>query len=123
MNRRQIFEKLGTLNFDKEQFYVLSGASLVAQEIILETEDIDLSCSKELYDSLDWPTKIGAFGKEIKFFDCFEISHCLFENKDKTIKINGYNFADLNNVLEIKLELNREKDVKIIEKLQKIVKN
>ena len=122
MNKSELFKKLNVLNLDKNKYYILSGASLVAQNIIDETNDIDLSCDKDLYDSLNWNTSIGAFNREIKQKDCFEISTNLYEFKDKAIKINGYNFANLENILEVKLMLNRPKDQEIIKHLQSIIK-
>ena len=122
MNRKELFEKLNSLNLDKNKFYVLSGASLLAQNIVDQAKDIDISCDKEIYDNLDWKPKIGALGKEIKSFDCFDISYNLYERKDDIIKIEGYNFASLENILYVKLLLNRNKDKKIIEKLKSIIK-
>ena len=57
MTKDEIFKKLDSLDLDKEKYIVISGASLVAQDIIEETEDIDLCCSDEYYHCLDWDTK------------------------------------------------------------------
>lgn len=120
MNKQVIFERLSNLDLDKNKYIIISGASLVAQGVIETTPDIDLACPKEYYDSLNWSTKIGAFGKEIKYKSDFEISENLFMPND-TIVINGYRFLTIEKCLEIKLALNREKDKKVIAKLKKFL--
>lgn len=122
MNKSELFEKLNILNIDKDKYFILSGASLLAQDVIDNTPDIDLSCEKDVYDSLDWDSRVGAFGTEIKYRDCFDIAPNFYEMKNETIRINGYNFANLKSILRIKLMLNRPKDRNIIEKLKTLVK-
>ena len=73
MNKVEVFEKLDKLDLDKNNYIIISGASLVVQDIIDDTSDVDLSCSKEYYNSIEWPTKTGYFNTEIKYKDCFEI--------------------------------------------------
>ena len=116
MTKEEIFKKLETLDFDKNEYIIISGASLVVQDIIEETKDIDLTCSKELYEAIDWDTKMGALDVEIKYYDDFEISNNLHSPEDVVI-INGYQFMNLEKCLEIKKLLNRKKDKKIIEKI------
>jgi len=101
---------------------IISGASLVIQNIINETWDIDLSCDIDYYNLLDWDKKIGALGKEIKFNDVFEISNNLYYPEDIII-IDGYKFMNLEKCLEIKKKLNRDKDRYIIDKLEKLLKD
>ena len=117
MNKLEIFKELEKLDLPKDKYIVISGASLVVQDIIDETDDIDLTCSKEFYNKLDWPTRIGAFGKEVKYKDCFEISDNLYEYQD-IVLINSYRFLSLEDCLEIKKRLNRPKDKKLIKELE-----
>ena len=117
MMKEEIFKELEKLDLPKDKYIVISGASLVVQGIIEETDDIDLVCSKELYDNLDWPTRIGAFGIEVKYKDCFEISYNLYEYQNVTL-INSYRFLSLEDCLEIKKRLNRPKDKKLIKELE-----
>lgn len=118
MNKELILNKLNSANLDKDKIIVISGASLVVQGIIDKTQDIDLSCDKEYYDSLNWKKKIGTYGIEIKYNDVFEISNNLYYPKD-IIYINGYKFMNIDKCLEIKKQLNRNKDKKVIEIIQK----
>ena len=122
MNRDELFEKLDTLKLDKDKYFILSGASLVAQNIIEQTNDIDIACDISVYNSLDWEKSMGAFNKEIKHKNCFDISNNLYDMKNKTVVINGYRFADLENILTVKLLLNRSKDQEIIQKLKSLIK-
>ena len=117
MTKEEIFKELKKLDLSKDKYIVISGASLVCQDIIDETDDIDLTCSKEFYDKLDWPTRIGAFGKEVKYKDCFEINDNLYEYQD-IVLINSYRFLSLEDCLEIKKRLNRPKDKKLIKELE-----
>ena len=116
MNKEQIFKKLDSLELDKEKYIVISGASLVVQDIVDETSDIDLSCSTDCYNSINWDIKIESFGVEIKYYDVFEIGNNLYD-PDNIIIINGYKFMNLEKCLEVKRVLNRKKDKKVIEKL------
>ena len=117
MNKLEIFKELEKLDLPKDKYIVISDASLVVQDIIDETDDIDLTCSKEFYDELDWPIRIGAFGVEVKYMDCFEISYNLYEYQD-VVLINSYRFLSLEDCLEIKKRLNRPKDKKLIKELE-----
>ncbi len=117
MKKEEVFKELEKLDLSKDKYIVISGASLVCQDIIDETDDIDLTCSKEFYDKLDWPTRIGAFGKEVKYKDCFEINDNLYEYQD-IVLINSYRFLSLEDCLEIKKRLNRPKDKKLIKELE-----
>ncbi len=116
MNKVEVFEKLDKLDLDKNNYIIISGASLVVQDIIDDTSDIDLSCSKEYYNSIEWPTKTGYFNTEIKYKDCYEIG-CNFFDEDKIIIINGYKFMNLEACLDLKILENKKADKKLIKKL------
>lgn len=122
MNKAKIIEKLNALNLDKDRYIVISGASLVLQEIIEETPNIDLSCSTEFYHQIDWNKKIGAFLIEVKYQDEIEISDNLFYPKD-IIVIDGYRCMSAEMCLEVKQRLNRKKDKKTIEKIDLYLSN
>ena len=116
MNKENILNKLKSLELDKDKYIVISGASLVAQGIIDETKDIDLTCSKSFYDTINWDTKIGDTDIEIKYMDVFEIGYDLYK-EDDYITIDGFKFMPLESCLKLKRKLNRSKDKKIITKL------
>ena len=116
MNKVEVFEKLDKLDLDKNNYIIISGASLVVQDIIDDTSDVDLSCSKEYYNSIEWPTKTGYFNTEIKYKDCYEIG-CNFFDEDKIIVINVYKFMNLEACLDLKILENKKEDKKLIKKL------
>ena len=116
MNKKEILKKLDELDLDREKYIIISGASLVVQDIIEETSDIDLSCDKTYYDSISWSTKDGYFGTEIKYKDCYELG-CNFYDLKKTVMINGYRFMDLDACLDLKKLENKKSDQKLIKRL------
>ena len=116
MNKEEILKKLEELELDKEKYIIISGASLVLQEIIETTSDIDLSCSDSYYEKVDWDKKIGNLGKEIKYNDVFEISNNLYD-EENIVEVNGYKLMNLELCLELKKKMNNSKNKKIIEKL------
>ena len=122
MNKNEILQKLNELDLDKNKYIVISGASLVVQDIIPETSDIDMTTSLDYYNSINWPESLGHMGKPIKSFDLFEISNNLYEENAKTITITGYKFLNLKDILKTKKVLNREKDYYIIKKLEDMLK-
>lgn len=117
MNELEIFKELEKLDLSKDKYIVISGASLVCQDLLDETDDIDLACSKDFYDNLNWSTRTGAFGVEVKYKDYFEIGYNLYEYQD-IVLINGYRFLSLAGCLEIKKRLNRPKDKRLIKELE-----
>ena len=117
MNKDKLFEKLKAFPLDKSKIIIISGASLLAQNIIDSSPDIDIVTSTKYYNSIGWPEKIGAFGKKVKYFDVFEISDNLYDENAKTLTINGFKFLNIADILKIKLALNRKKDQQIIKKL------
>lgn len=117
MNKKEIFEKLYSLELDKNKYIVISGASLVAHNIIENTDDIDLSCDDQYYKTINWPQKLGYFKVEIKYKDIFEISNNLYV-PDKIDIINGYKFMNLEECLKLKKKCNREKDKPVIKRLE-----
>lgn len=116
MNKKEIINKLDKLSLNKEEYIVIGGASLVLQGVIDESSDIDLSCTTDCYDKIDWKTKEGYFKTEIKYFDVFEIGTNFYDLEDIQY-INGYRVMGLSSCLKLKRLENKKKDKKVIEKL------
>ncbi len=121
MNRETILKELKELDLDRNEYIIISGASLVVHGLLDKTGDIDLSCSQEYYDSLDWELKVGLFDSEIKYYKDFEIGPN-FNWLDDIDIIEGFRFMGLKNCLKLKLIENKEKDKEIIDKLQEMFK-
>lgn len=119
MTKQEIFEKLEELNLDKSKYIIIGGASLVCQDVLDETEDIDLACSREVFDSLDWPVRVE-YGSEIKYKDCFDIDYNLYDLEHIDI-IDEYQCSDLVACYELKKSMNKPKDKKLIQKLELMV--
>ena len=117
MDRETILKKLKTLNFDKKEYVIISGASLVVQGVEEVANDIDISCSKKLYESINWPETIGYKDNEIKVNDVFEIGPSYYD-PNNIVTIDGFQFMNLEKCLELKKILNRSKDKKTINKIE-----
>lgn len=52
MDKQEVIKQLRDLNLPKDEYYVLSGASLVLRGICEECSDIDLCISEELFSSV-----------------------------------------------------------------------
>ena len=120
MTKEEIFKKLDSLKLDKSKYIVISGASLVCQDFIDETSDIDISCSKDYYDLIPWNTKSGYFGYEVKYLDSFEVGTQFFDDK-RIVEIRGYRFANLVSTYKMKKLENKPKEKKLIQKLELMV--
>lgn len=118
MNKKEIIDKLKNIDLDLNEIIVISGASLVVQNIIERTSDIDLSCSEAYYKKIKWKEKLGAFKTNIKYYDVFEIGNNFFQ-PDEVVIIDGIKFLNLKECLRIKEKLNRTKDREVILKLRK----
>lgn len=119
MKKEEIFEKLDNLGLDRNEYIIITGTSLVCHGIIEETRDIDLACSKELFDSLNWPVRIE-YGNEIKYHDIFDIDYALYDEEHVDV-INGYRCSDLTTCYELKKNMNKPKDKKLIQNLELMV--
>ena len=119
MTKKDIFEKLDSLKLDKSKYIIIGGASLVCHDVIDDTEDIDLACSKEVFDSLDWSVRIE-YESEIKYKDCFDVDYNLFDLEHIDV-IDGYQCSDLVTCYELKKRMNKPKDKKLIQKLELMV--
>lgn len=111
-----MLEKLKQLDLDKDKYIIIGGAALVLQDIISESSDIDLACSNEYYQSLDWDIRLGYFGSEIKYKDSFEIGTNFYE-KSQICVVSGYQVANIEACYELKKLENKKKDKKLLQEL------
>ena len=117
MNKIELLNLLEKLNFPKDEYYVLSGASLVLRGIKEEAKDLDLCISDELFEQIkekynltdDMKNECGFY----KINDNLEI----VVNKKEDFKMEigeRYNLEDLQTILNFKLKRNLSKDKKDI---------
>ena len=119
MTKEEIYKKLENLCLDKHDYIIITDSSLVCHDVIDQIDDINLACSKEVFDSLDWPVRVE-YGLEIKYQDCFEINYHLYDLEHIDI-IDGYQCSDLVTTYELKKSMNKPKDKKIIQKLELMI--
>ena len=116
MTKEEVFKELKKLGLSKDKYIVISDASLVCQDIIDETDDIDLACSKELFDSIDWPSRVE-YNSLIKYKNIFDINYNLYD-ESKVVEIDGYRFMNLEACYELKKVMNKTKEKKLIKELE-----
>ena len=125
MNREQLLDLLGELNLPKEEYYVLSGASLVIRGIREQAGDLDLCISRDLFEQIKDKYNLTEDKKnECGFYhinDSLEVVVNEKENFNMEV-CEPYNLEDLNTILEFKIKRNKPKDQVDIERIQKYLK-
>lgn len=122
MNKKDILNIIKELNLPKEEFIVLSGASMVVQKVKPKTENIDISVSKKLFNKL---IKNSSFVKEFLGYDVYKINdynvefsnNYNFFDKDNVVLIDDIYFQNINSIKKMKENFNRNKDSKDIKKI------
>ena len=121
MNRKEILNILKKLNFPQNEFVVLSGASLVVQQVKSKTNDIDIGVSETLFKKLKNDAVIvnNFLGYDVYKLNDYniEFNNCSFFNKDEAIVIENMYFQDLNSIKKMKENFNRNKDKNDIKKI------
>ena len=126
MDKEQVLKMLEELNLPKDEFYVLSGASLVIRGIRETCSDLDLCISEELYEKIKDKYELTDDKKnECNFY---HISDELEVVVDKKEKFNWeicepYNLENLNTILEFKIKRNKPKDQADIENIKAYLNN
>ena len=125
MNREQLLDLLKELNLPKDEYYVLSGASLVIRGIREQASDLDLCISKELFEQIKDKYNLTEDKKnECGFYhinDSLEVVVNEKENFNMEV-CEPYNLEDLNTILEFKIKRNKPKDQVDIERIQEYLK-
>lgn len=116
LNKKDILQKLKELNFQKDEYCVMTGAALVLQGVKEYTVDIDIGGSEKLFESL---LQRGYKLQQLKSFECIIIDDCIeiFRNwqAEKIVYIEDVPVADIYCIRKYKNDLAREKDLKDIE--------
>ena len=119
MTKKDIIETLNNYNLNKDKFIIISGAALVLQNFSNQTHDIDIWVSKDYYEHLLSNfncefDRINEFGNK-----AFMIDDVINFSFDFCPYINGYKVASLRDCYNVKKFLNRDKDKKLLLKLEK----
>lgn len=126
MTKKDILEILKIYNFDKKEFIILSGASLVLQNVKEDTSDIDITTSVYLYNKLLKEYNC-VFEKEVDNYLVWFIDNIInfsthYYDEIEYINYNGYKIQSLESILKLKESLNRNKDKSDIEKIKRLIK-
>lgn len=125
VNKEQILKLLSKLNFPKDEYYVLSGASMVIRGIRKQAKDLDLCISKELFKKIKDKYSLSEDKKnEYGFYHISDLIEVVVNNKeDFNMEVcNPYNLEDLNTILKFKIKRNTQKDQIDIEKIKEYLK-
>lgn len=122
MRKIELLNLLEELNFPKDEYYVLSGASLVLRGIKEEANDLDLCVSEELFDQIKDKFNLTDEKKNdcgfYKINDKLEI--VVDKKEDFKMEIGEkYNLEDLQTILDFKINRNLPKDKKDIDNIKK----
>ena len=122
MKKIELLNLLEELDFPKDEYYVLSGASLVLRGIKEEANDLDLCISEELFNEIKDKYNLAEGNKNdcgfYKINDNLEI--VVDKKEDFKMEIGEkYNLEDLQTILDFKLKRNKPKDQKDIENIKK----
>lgn len=118
LNKSTILKILKEDNLDPKRYIILSGASLVLQDIKEYTSDIDIAVDNTLYNEIlnKYSCTFEKYkdGYKIWYIDnIINFSNNLYTTT-KYIEIYGYKAQSLDSILELKRTLNRQKDKKDI---------
>lgn len=126
MNKDTIIKYINEYNLDKTKFVVISGAALVLLGVSETTNDIDICCEQDYVNYLlknynCQYKKINILGEKVYNLDnIFDFGVSFFPLKVEIVD-NEIRCSSIKDILKLKKFLNREKDRKIIKKLEKML--
>ena len=125
MKKQEIIDILKKYNFDKSKYLVISGAAMVLLGIKEETSDIDIAVTKDYYNYLldNYNTifdRYNVFNNKCYIIDDI-INFGVDYFDDERIIINNIPVQVPQQILDLKIYLNRKKDISDIEKIKKYI--
>ena len=121
MRKTEIIQRLEELNFDPNQYWVITGGAMVLYGIREETGDVALGCTSDLADTLEaqgYPVSVQQDGtRKLTIGEDVEI----FENwlYDSVQLVEGFPVISLEGLVEMKQHLGREKDFRDIRLIER----
>lgn len=127
LNKKDILEILNKYKFNSKEYIIISSASLVLQDVKKYTTDIDIACSDDLYKILLKEyncllEKIDGQHKVWYIDDLINFSVRYYEEIEY-IELFGYKVQTIESVLNLKKNLNRDKDKDDIKLILDFYKN
>lgn len=122
MDKKEVVKRLKELNLLKDEYYVLSGASLVLRGIREQCSDIDLCISEELFEKIK--NKLKMTSDKLNECGFYHLSDSLEIVVDKKSRFNmeegeEFNYEDINTILAFKKSRNLPKDQRDIANIEK----
>lgn len=122
MDKEEVVKRLKELNLPKDEYYVLSGASLVLRGIREQCSDIDLCISEELFEKIK--NKLKMTSDKLNECGFYHLSDSLEIIVDKKSRFNmeegeEFNYEDINTILAFKKSRNLSKDQRDIANIEK----
>ena len=120
MKKKDIINRVNRLNFNREDYWLVSGAVMVLHGFREETNDIDMGCTPRLADMLEkeYPVEFSQDEKR-----CFRIAEDIevFEDwLEGTVEyLEDIPVISIDGLLTMKRKLGRAKDLKDIELIEK----
>ena len=114
MNRTDILARLQDFPYDPGEYWVVTGGAMVLYGLREQTHDVDLGCTARLADELEakgFLHQVMADGNRwFKLDGGLEV----FENWlcDTVVSVDGVPVVSIRGLLEMKLALGREKDLR-----------
>lgn len=121
MNKVEFIKLVESLELPITEYCILSGGSLLLHNI-RETNDLDIDITEKGFEMLSKKFTPILVNKEKRQYKITNEIECFREELDKDIDIiDGYPCQSLKTVYDFKKKLNRPKDQKDIETLEKIL--
>lgn len=116
MKKTDIIRRLEALDFDRNEYWVITGSAMVLYDLREETHDIDLGCTKKMADELalrgfpvsllDDGTRKILCGPDVEIFENWLYGEVKL--------LDGIPVISMEGLAEMKRRLGREKDFRDI---------
>jgi hypothetical protein len=119
MNKNKILDLLTKLNLPQDQYFILSGASLVLRGIKDICGDLDLCITPIAFEDLKRRFDVTN-GEHENWYKIGEEIEFVVEPKEHFFMefVNGYPLQELKSVLDFKLKRNAPKDQEDIKRIR-----
>ena len=121
MNKQELLNLINSLRINKEEFVILSSASLVLRDILIKANDLDIAVTKKGLEELKQNYQLKQ--KENGWYIVTDKIECVLDYmENKKEKIDGYYLQDIHNYLSYLETSSREKDKLRIPLVTKYIK-
>lgn len=125
MNKQQIIKILKQYNFDSKEYIVISGAAMVLLGIKESTNDIDIAVTSNYSNYLLSKYEcileiINQYGVKVYFIDNIINFSTSYYSENK-IFIDNIPVQSIQNIVNLKSKLNREKDKKDMKLIEEFI--